>query len=717
MRTFFKISLLILLLAFSVDGNCRKKHTYLQSYVDTLVSRLRSQAKIYHNLKPDYEANIFVKGDVDFTRRNILQQYIPYLNKASKNQNHYEAQFIGGVTFTNPKFYNQTLFTISSNKKKFVERHIDAFLAPNLRLDIYSQFIFGSIYSPLAYKSGKYYKYSLDSIWQHNNATYYKISFTPNMNNYKFVRGYFVATNRNWSVREMKFSGGMEFLDYTNTVKMGDEGNPDEFLPKKLQIETYTRVLGNHLKGNYISTLKYNSVKESHFVRERGREKYNLTALYQTKVDTLSALANFIVKFRDSVVMADMPPVPNRDTANTATIKKSNSFVKMGKFVVSNHSIDLKQAGELRITPLVSPVLFDFSTRNGISYTQKLKYSKITDQDRLVKLEPRLGYNFKYKELYWGVKGEVVYSPKKMSRLYINIGNGNKINTNRVINTLYALPFMVFDTTKLNLRNFRNSYAKIGHKIEVSNGFTLATNLAFQTYNELDNSDLTVIYPHSLYVKRSKEIARHTYRSFVPEIELTYTPHQYYYYEGNRKIYLYSRFPTFTLNYAKAIEGVFNSTMAYNRLEFDMNQKVAVGPMHNLYYRVGAGGFFNYTDLFFAEFNYLRKNNLPAGWDDDIGGAFHLLNRYQYNEMERYLRLNLRYDAPFLLSSSIFRNVKYITKEKLYCNFLLVNTMKPYVEMGYGIGTYLFNVGLFWGGEVTKWDKVGVKFTFEIFNN
>lgn len=722
MRAFLKISFLILLLAVSVDGNCRKKQTYLQRYVDTLVSRLRSQAVIYHNLKPDYEANIFVNGDVDFTKRNRLQQFIPYLNKAAKDINHYNAEFIGGVTFTNPNIYNQTLFTISSNKKKFVERHIDAFLAPNLRMDIYSQFIFGSIYSPLAHKSDKYYNYSLDSIWYQNNATYYKISFTPNINNFKFVSGYLIATNRNWSVREIKFKGGMEFLDYTNTVKMGDEGNPDEFLPKKIQIETNTRVLGNHLNGKYVSSLKYNNVKESHLVRDRGRDKYNLTALYNTKVDTLAALANFIVKFRDSVFLAENQtsnvedlPVSLEDTV--VTVRKSNSFVKMGKFVVSNHSIDLKQVGELKITPLVSPVLFDYSTRKGLSYTQKLKYSKITEGDRVYKLEPRLGYNFKYRELYWGVKGEVVYSPKKMSRLFIDIGNGNKINTNMVINTLYSLPFMVFDTSRLNLKDFRNSYAKIGHKIEVSNGFTLATNLAFQTYNEIDKSDLTVIFPQSQYVKRSKEIARHTYRSFVPEIELTYTPHQYYYYEGNRKVYLYSRFPTFTLNYAKAIEGVFNSTMSYNRLEFDMNHQVSVGPMHNLYYRIGAGGFFNYSDLFFAEFNYLRKNNLPSDWDDDIGGAFQLLNRYQYNEIERYMRVNLRYDAPFLLASSLLKKVKYVTKEKLYCNFLYANTMNPYVEIGYGIGTYLFNIGVFWGGEVTKWDKVGVKFTFEIFNN
>ena len=81
---------------------------------------------------------------------------------------------------------------------------------------------------------------------------------------------------------------------------------------------------------------------------------------------------------------------------------------------------------------------------------------------------------------------------------------------------------------------------------------------------------------------------------------------------------------------------------------------------------------------------------------------------------------------PFLMYSSMSAAentssdaevVSYvITKERLYCNLLLVDTMSPYVEMGYGIGTNIFNMGVFWGGEVDKWDRIGVKFTFEIFN-
>ena len=138
--------------------------------------------------------------------------------------------------------------------------------------------------------------------------------------------------------------------------------------------------------------------------------------------------------------------------------------------------------------------------------------------------------------------------------------------------------------------------------------------------------------------------------------------------------------------------------------------------MHTLTYRAGLGIAFDYNYLYFAQFKNLRNNHLPHGWNDDIGGTFNLLSSVKYNEIDKYLRANVQYDAPLLLVPTLLKRVKFITKERLYCNLLLVDTMSPYVEMGYGIGTNIFNMGIFWGGEVDKWDRIGVKFTFELFN-
>ncbi|MBE6224763.1 MAG: hypothetical protein E7122_06015 [Bacteroidales bacterium] len=682
--------------------------------LNTLLDSLRANAIRYRDISPDYDASIYISGNVDVLSRGCLNDFIPILNRIDDGVDNYYAEFIGGLTFTNPNIYNHSLYSISSNKKRFIEEHIETIVAPCIQLNVYSQYFLGQVYSPLAYKSGRYYIYSLDSSWVDKGNIYYRISFAPRINNYKFVEGYLVASGSNFSIREISVKGKVEFINYSGNVQMGEEGTESEFLPRKILLGTDIKFLGTRLSGEYTSMIRYNKINPRHipdeepdrktkvrrqgdpFVEQGGlikghrarQTQYDLSLQYSTRVDTLSAVAARIVDYRDSIHTEGDDFIGKIDTLPrmVAVVKNPSGIEKMGRFMIRDYSLDLKDLGQLHIAPLVSPLLFDYSTSRGVSYNQKVRLSRITTTDKLYTLEPRVGYNFKYKEFYWGVNGEVNYAPRRMGRVFLDMGNGNKFA---------ARSGIAVDTSGGKKNEFRALHARVGHKIEVANGFTISTNIALHRYSQIEK--------HSNF-----------YSTFVPELELQYTPKQYYYMNGERKVYLYSPCPTFTLNFAHSFKGVMGSTTRFNKVEFDMQQKLRVGPMHSLHYRVGFGLFYDYSDLYFAEFNNLKRNNLPEGWDDDIGGTFHLLSTVKYNEIDKYLRANIKYDAPLILVPSLFRKVKYITKERLYCNMLLVDTMDPYIEMGYGIGTNIFNVGLFWGGEITKWDMVGVKFTFEV---
>lgn len=676
----------------AVQVNASSEDQLKQLQLKMLLDSLRSNALRYRDISPDYDASIYIKGSVDVLSRGWLNDYIPILNRLERGEDNYYAEFIGGLTFTNPNIFNHSLYSISTNKSRFVEEHIESIVVPCIQLNVYSQYFLGQVYSPLAYKSGRYYNYSLDSTWVENGNVYYRISFSPRINNYKFVEGYMVASGRNFSIREISVKGNVEFIKYSGSVQMGEEGSDNEFLPRRMLLATDIKFLGTHLNGDYTSLVRYNRIKPRHIPREEQKgapkEQYDLSLQYSTRVDTLSAVAARIVDYRDSIRNNRENYIGKKDTAAEAGKKENNqsSFEKMGHFMVRDYSLDLKDLGQLHIAPLVSPLLFDYSTSRGLSYNQKLRLSRVTSTDKLYILEPRIGYNFKYKELYWGVKGEVNYAPRRMSRIFFDVGNGNKFAARNGI---------AVDTSGGKRNEFRALHARVGHKIEVANGFTISTNIALHRYSQIEK--------HSNF-----------YSTFVPELEFQYTPKQYYYMNGERKVYLYSPCPTFTLNFAHSFKGVMGSTTRFNKVEFDMQQKLRVGPMHSLHYRVGFGLFYDYSDLYFAEFNNLKRNNLPEGWDDDIGGTFHLLSTVKYNEIDKYLRANIKYDAPLLLVPSLLRKMKYISHERLYCNLLLVDTMDPYIEMGYGIGTNIFNVGLFWGGEITKWDMIGVKFTFEV---
>ena len=95
---------------------------------------------------------------------------------------------------------------------------------------------------------------------------------------------------------------------------------------------------------------------------------------------------------------------------------------------------------------------------------------------------------------------------------------------------------------------------------------------------------------------------------------------------------------------------------------------------------------------------------------------FQLLDRRWYNSSDRYLRGHVTYEAPFLLMRHLMKYTRYVLNERLYASALVVPHLKPYIEVGYGIGTHVFDFGVFASFANWKYKEVGCKFTFELFN-
>ena len=209
---------------------------------------------------------------------------------------------------------------------------------------------------------------------------------------------------------------------------------------------------------------------------------------------------------------------------------------------------------------------------------------------------------------------------------------------------------------------------------------------------------------------------RPEYNSFAPRIRLEWTPGQYYYMNGKQKVNLKSRFPTFILDYERGLRNVFKSTGVYERIEFDMQHHIRTGLLANLYYRFGVGLFTNQEETYFVDFVNFRRNNLPEGWNDEIGGVFQALDGQWYNASPYYVRAHVSYEAPFLIMRHLIKYTNHIQNERLYLNMLTMDNLGPYFEVGYGIGTFVFDMGLFVSLE--KFNKVGFgyKFTFELFS-
>ena len=196
-----------------------------------------------------------------------------------------------------------------------------------------------------------------------------------------------------------------------------------------------------------------------------------------------------------------------------------------------------------------------------------------------------------------------------------------------------AIPDSLFDFNQIHLDYFKDLYLNIRHSWEIVNGLTLELGLSMHRRTEVERSKFVPNYP-SMPPTKSAQVAdggssffpnfdpnilnkfRHTYNSFAPRVKVSWTPGQYYYMNGDRKINLHSKYPTILVDWERGINGVLNSSGSYERIEVDLQHQIPLGLMRDLYWRLGWGAFTNQEELYFVDFANLRRSNLPMGWSD-----------------------------------------------------------------------------------------------------
>jgi hypothetical protein len=603
--------------------------------------------------------------------------------------------------------------------KKFSERVLDYFT-----VNIYSGSLFeAKLISPISAGATKYYKYHLDSVRQDDDDRFlYHVSFTPKRNSFQLIEGHMVICDATWTVRELKFDGRSEFLKFTHIVQMGDDDREyANLLPVHFDSNKSFHLLGNVIDEHFTLYMDYKFIKPSNedTVKNSRRHRYDLTRYFTLKNEASSANLR-----TDSDFFAALRPIPLSEDEKRIyekyynagedgpeeTNRYRNFWWHVGDVLIGSHSINSPQQ-RVRFSPLISPFLIGYSASDGFSYRQNVRYQWLFGKNKYVDLSPMIGYNFNYRELYWRIPVEIEYAPAKRGRFGLDVGNGNRIYSSDIVNKLKQLPdnSILFDS--IGIEYFRDFYVELTHRMEFFNGFTMDAGISVHRRSTIDMPD----------IKRGDDalfddIVKSLYVGFAPRVKLTWTPGQYYYRVENKKINLSSGWPTFSFDYERGIKGVFGSSGNYERLEFDMQQTLSLGLLHKLYYRAGAGKFTEQEQMYFVDFRNFAKNNLPSGWNDDIGGTFQCLDRRWYNASREYMRVNLTCETPFFVIPYVFKRVPNVLNERLYFGLLTTSHLNPYVELGYGIGTHIFDFGVFIGNRNGRFHNAGVKLVIALFN-
>ena len=275
-----------------------------------------------------------------------------------------------------------------------------------------------------------------------------------------------------------------------------------------------------------------------------------------------------------------------------------------------------------------------------------------------------------------------------------------------------------FNFDDLNLEYFKHYYAEIKNSIELFNGFQLTTGISY--HRRIPSKKKVAIDPGD----DVEEILSQNYNDFTPTLGFSYTPRQYYRMDGYRKEYVYSYYPTISIEIARGIPGVGKSSGDYGRIEADVHQSLMLGLCRRLNYHISAGLYTQQKSTYFADFRYFTRRNFPDTWDDQIGGVFNLLKGEWFNASDKYIQAHFMYESPFVLfkilrinSTKKFMQTasRYILSERFYLSQLWTPVLPSYTEVVYGIGNHIFNIGIFAGFDRWHYQSMGFKFAFELF--
>ena len=704
---------LLVVLLFSGSALCNT----LRSKADSIILNVLNNREIYGSYIHEYEAEVYLKGNNYVRKKNFLYQYAPdFLYLDRKGENNF-VESIVDIHFKSPNHFIQQVKAI--NGPKVHSSDIEERVMQFLNLNVYNPTLFNNlVLLPGEKEVFRYYRFeymeSIDTL----EYLVHKIRCRPKIRSQKLLDGYLYVLDNYWTILEFDVWGKLDFSRYRVETKFGFPGGDDFLLPKETRITFDMNLLGNKTTNQYYSSYKYryiNKKKEEEDFPETG---YDLSKYFSVHLDSLPYIKeeNFwkenrtvpLTSYEEELLKKQQIRETKKDTVSVnpgSVINFAQGTIAPKRYQYNNSSFSY--------SGLVNPLKLAYSRLDGVVYWQQFRFRQIRESGREFRFQPNIGFLFKNKEVYFRVPVNWVFQPGRFGEFNFNFGNKNHTYGYRTQQLIDGEIPDSLNFEDLDLKYFHHYNLMLNGRYEIRNGLMLGGGLDYSWYVPVKSGDSDT--PLQAKVEEDVvDIVHNRYRTFSPYIGLTWTPGQYYRFAGKRKEYVSSRYPTLSFEYARGVKGVFNSNSDYERFEIDIQQKIPAGLMRSFQYYIGGGTFTNTRSFYFADFSFFQKRNFPESWDDPIGGVFHLLDGKWYNASASYVQAHFMYEAPFIIFQ-FFRGItKDILKERFYISQLYTPELPNYTELGYGIGNFIGNIGVFVSLDKGKYDGVGVKFAFEL---
>lgn len=430
-------------------------------------------------------------------------------------------------------------------------------------------------------------------------------------------------------------------------------------------------------------------------------EEPDVVSDYSFKIDSLAAQ-------KDSIYWAKLRPVPltvkeiqgykredSTYVADKAQADADSSIVRNGqrfkpKDVLTGGYYKLGERLRFNFPGLL--IKTGYNTVEGLNLNFTGNFQWRGDTTARLRIAPFVRYGFASNKLYGKVETRFGIGGREQ-RATIRISGGSYVEqfnpgiVDPFVNTLYSLL-----REKNYMKLYQKDFARISWARRFRYKFTASAAIEYASRTELfNNTDYSFSDREERMFRPNRPINEETFvGGFVNSgavktvVNITAKPWLKFRKYNGRLIPLDNSSPELRLTYRKGLDGLFNSQVNYDHLEFGFKADVKLGVRARIDLDIEAGKFFGNPDLLFADFKHFQGNRLGFS-PIDVTGGFRLLDYYRHSTGQEYVSALTHIRFRKLLFTHLPALRLSGLKENLFVNYLHTPTSDNYMEIGYTI--------------------------------
>src|SRR5690554_3433129 len=378
--------------------------------LDTVLFRSMNAAAKYNELVESYTAEVYTRTYVETVKKNFLYKHthlIPQFVLHDPKNDEALIETISEFRFDYPNNHVQDIRHVMGT----LTRQEDVEMIPFklLSINIYGETTNDeSFFMPIRLSTAKYYRYSLNETFEENKKTYYHIHFTPIYKNTKLLEGSFIVERGTWRVIFFRGEGVDIFSDFSFEISMGDAWITN-YLPVDFTIYQTAAYLGNVLASRHLATIKYKDIRLREL--QEPEKSLNISDFYKVRLDSVPLQSDpdfwnekrpIPLQAREAEVIAQhlqRQKEKREKEARDDSLINNKIMQQVAQRMVMNSNYRYRST-RVGYSGLLNPLMLGYSSRDGLTYRQKLSFNIDMSHDRTVKMNAFAGYMFKYKEFF-----------------------------------------------------------------------------------------------------------------------------------------------------------------------------------------------------------------------------------------------------------------------------------------------------------------------------